>query len=80
MVFLPMSCLLLLALFGLGTYMIMLSGWSPIRGFSKLGSFRRILQGLSFEVSIVLVVLCLCLSLYSLSLFKLRFFMELSGL
>lgn len=72
------SVLILLAILGIGTYLVIIAGWSPIRIFSKLGRLRSILQGLSFEVALVLVFLSICFSYISFSLYKQRFKIELS--
>jgi len=72
------SALILLAVLGIGTYLVIITGWRPTRIFSKLGSLRRMLQGLSFEVALVLIFLRQCLSYQRLSLCKLRFKEEVS--
>jgi len=54
---LKFSSLLLFAILGIGTYLIILVGWSSLRRFSKLGRIRGLLQGLSFEVAIILTFL-----------------------
>lgn len=51
------SGLLFFRLLGLGAYAVILTGWSRIRVFSKLGRLRGILQSLSFEVALILVFL-----------------------
>jgi len=48
------SSIVYFVLIGLGTYVVILVGWSSTRVFSKLGSMRGMLQGLSFEVALVL--------------------------
>jgi NADH-ubiquinone oxidoreductase chain 1 len=42
------------SLLGLGAYAVIITGWRSIRGFSKLGRLRGILQSLSFEVALIL--------------------------
>lgn len=49
------SSLLLFSLLGAIAYAVLLTGWRRINRFSKLGSLRRILQSLSFEVRLVLL-------------------------
>lgn len=51
------SVIIFFALLGIGTYRVILTGWSSSRSFSKLGRLRAILQSLSFEVVLVIVVL-----------------------
>lgn len=49
--------LLLFTLLGCGSYFVILVGWACTRVFSKLGSLRSLLQSLSFEVALVLILL-----------------------
>lgn len=51
------SSLLFFRLLGLRAYTVIITGWSRISAFSKLGRLRGILQSLSFEVALVLVFL-----------------------
>lgn len=50
------SALLFFIILGLGPYAIVFVGWARTSPFSKLGSLRGMLQRLSFEVAIVLVL------------------------
>jgi NADH:ubiquinone oxidoreductase subunit H len=49
------SRLIFFSMLGLGAYAVILSGWRRVRGFSKMGSIRGILQSLSFEVALILI-------------------------
>lgn len=49
------SSLCFFALLGLNAYRIILTGWSSVSRFSKLGGFRSLLQSLRFEVAIILL-------------------------
>lgn len=49
------ASILIFALLGLRSYIIILTGWSSRRSFSKLGRIRGILQNLSFEVALILI-------------------------
>lgn len=49
------TSLLFFVVLGLGRYVVIIVGWRATRAFAKLGSIRGILQGLSFEVALVLV-------------------------
>lgn len=49
------SSLIFFSLLGVGGYAIIMTGWSRIRRFAKLGRLRGILQNLSFEVALILV-------------------------
>jgi len=51
------SSLIFFSLLGLGTYAVILTGWSSTRAFSKLGKLRGMLQHLSFEVALILLFL-----------------------
>nr|AWV84458.1 NADH dehydrogenase subunit 1 [Tettigotoma maculata] len=42
----------------MGVYSIMISGWSSNSNYSMLGSIRSIAQTISYEVSLVLIILC----------------------
>jgi len=52
------SSLVFFSLLGVGTYAVILTGWSRSRRFSKLGRLRGILQRLSFEVALILMFIC----------------------
>lgn len=62
------SSLLFFSLLGVSTYAVILTGWSIIRTFAKLGRLRGILQSLSYEVALILVFLVALLFLSSFSL------------
>lgn len=51
---------------GVSAYAIILAGWNIISRFSKLGGLRGILQSLSYEVALILVLLCLLIIISSL--------------
>jgi len=57
LLFLKYSSLMFFSLLGVGAYMVILTGWSRARRFSKLGRLRGILQSLSFEVALILTFL-----------------------
>jgi len=59
------SSIVYFVLIGLGTYVVILVGWSSTRVFSKLGSIRGILQGLSFEVALVLTFIIILILITS---------------
>nr|AWV84068.1 NADH dehydrogenase subunit 1 [Tettigades opaca] len=42
----------------LGVYSIMISGWSSNSNYSMLGCIRAVAQTISYEVSLVLIILC----------------------
>jgi NADH-quinone oxidoreductase subunit H len=53
---------------GIGSYTIILTGWSIIRRFSKIGRLRSILQRLSYEVAFILLLLVVLSSQYRMGL------------
>jgi len=61
--------LLLFSLFGIRAYAVILTGWSSTSRFSKLGSLRGILQRLSYEVTLVLVLIFTILLIKNLSFY-----------
>jgi len=58
--------LLLFVLLGLLAYTVILTGWSRFRTFAKLGTIRGILQSLSYEVALMLLLIVVFSSLLSL--------------
>nr|YP_009346457.1 NADH dehydrogenase subunit 1 [Xiphinema pachtaicum]AOT84268.1 NADH dehydrogenase subunit 1 [Xiphinema pachtaicum] len=62
------SFLLVFTMIGIGTYTVILMGWSITSSFSKLGSLRAMLQGLSFEVALVMSFFLVLLMFSSLSM------------
>lgn len=72
------KALVFLSILGCGTYFVIMSRWASTRRFSKLGRMRRMLQGLSFEVSLVLIFFVSCLAFYSLTFNKVGFKEEIS--
>lgn len=51
------AALMYFRLLGLGAYAVIITGWSRVSSFSKLGSIRGILQRLSFEVALILLLI-----------------------
>jgi len=49
--------MLFFVLLGIITYTVILTGWSVVRTFSKLGALRGILQSLAYEVALILIVI-----------------------
>nr|QGX86640.1 NADH dehydrogenase subunit 1 [Lepidapion squamigerum] len=52
-----LSILFFLSVSSLGVYWIMLAGWSSNSNYAMLGSLRAIAQTISYEVSLVLIIL-----------------------
>lgn len=61
---------------GIGAYAAIITGWRSQSAFSKLGSLRGILQSLSFEVALILVVIRAAVFIKTLSLFYIEIFQE----
>nr|AXS66170.1 NADH dehydrogenase subunit 1 [Cerambycidae sp. 9 KM-2017] len=51
------SFLFFLSISSLGVYMIMLAGWSSNSNYSLLGSLRAVAQTISYEVSLILILM-----------------------
>nr|APH07340.1 NADH dehydrogenase subunit 1 [Leptopilina boulardi] len=51
------SMLFILCFLSMGVYMMMLSGWSSNSMYSMLGSIRAVSQSISYEVSLILLLL-----------------------
>lgn len=58
-----LTILFIFIILGVRAYSVILTGWRSFRSFSKLGSLRGILQSLSFEATLIIVLL-LRLSFY----------------
>nr|YP_010574524.1 NADH dehydrogenase subunit 1 [Andricus mairei]UZI00030.1 NADH dehydrogenase subunit 1 [Andricus mairei] len=55
--YLNLNLLLLLCFLSMGVYMMMISGWSSNSMYSMLGAIRSIAQTISYEVSLILIIL-----------------------
>lgn len=66
------SSLIYFSLLGLGAYAVIITGWSRLRSFSKLGRLRGILQSLSFEVALILTFITIIV-LFTRFIFKREF-------
>lgn len=62
------SVLLLFMALGFRAYIVVLIGWGITRMFSKLGGLRGMLQGLSFEVSLIIAFLLVLIYLSSINI------------
>lgn len=60
------KALLLFVILGLLAYTVILTGWSSFRRFAKLGTIRGILQSLSYEVALILLLIVVFTRLMSL--------------
>nr|UZI00082.1 NADH dehydrogenase subunit 1 [Andricus sp. 1 CYS-2022a] len=55
--YMNLNLLLLLCFLSMGVYMMMISGWSSNSIYSMLGAIRSIAQTISYEVSLILIIL-----------------------
>nr|YP_009346446.1 NADH dehydrogenase subunit 1 [Xiphinema rivesi]AOT84256.1 NADH dehydrogenase subunit 1 [Xiphinema rivesi] len=72
------SSLLLFMMLGFSAYSVVIMGWGVSSVFSKLGSLRAMLQGLSFEVSLILAFFMTLIHLNSVNLNNLLICSEIS--
>nr|YP_009946933.1 NADH dehydrogenase subunit 1 [Stenopsyche angustata]QOH91251.1 NADH dehydrogenase subunit 1 [Stenopsyche angustata] len=64
------SFLFLVSLMSLGVYLLMISGWSSNSNYSLLGMMRSISQTISYEVSMLLLLLSSVMLVMDLNMFK----------
>nr|UAA82147.1 NADH dehydrogenase subunit 1 [Micranisa ralianga] len=65
------SFLMIMCLMSMGVYSMMISGWSSNSMYSLIGSLRSVAQTISYEVSMILLMLSLMLMIESFNLFNL---------
>nr|DAZ87598.1 TPA_asm: NADH dehydrogenase subunit 1 [Euschistus heros] len=59
---------------GVGVYGVMLSGWSSNSNYSLLGSLRSVAQVISYEVSMIMILLCLVIFIFSYNLIDFMYY------
>nr|YP_010999384.1 NADH dehydrogenase subunit 1 [Arma koreana]WPM93269.1 NADH dehydrogenase subunit 1 [Arma koreana] len=62
---------------GMGVYGIMLSGWSSNSNYALLGSLRSVAQVISYEVSMIMIMLCVILFVFSYNLLDFMYYQRL---
>nr|YP_009654718.1 NADH dehydrogenase subunit 1 [Brachymna tenuis]QCI09273.1 NADH dehydrogenase subunit 1 [Brachymna tenuis] len=62
---------------GMSVYGIMLSGWSSNSNYALLGSLRSVAQVISYEVSMMLIMLCMIIFVYSYNLLDFMYYQEM---
>nr|AUJ22102.1 NADH dehydrogenase subunit 1 [Tettigades limbata] len=62
----------------MGVYSIMISGWSSNSNYSMLGCIRAIAQTISYEVSLVLIMLCPILMIESYNMLDFFYFQHIT--
>nr|UBI43987.1 NADH dehydrogenase subunit 1 [Eysarcoris rosaceus] len=63
---------------GMGVYGVMLSGWSSNSNYALLGSLRSVAQVISYEVSMILIILCFVIFVFSYNLIDFMYYQSLS--
>nr|UBI44039.1 NADH dehydrogenase subunit 1 [Eysarcoris annamita] len=63
---------------GMGVYGIMLSGWSSNSNYALLGSLRSVAQVISYEVSMIFIILCFFIFVFSYNLLDFMYYQKLS--
>nr|YP_009708243.1 NADH dehydrogenase subunit 1 [Ceutorhynchus obstrictus]AEP27574.1 NADH dehydrogenase subunit 1 [Ceutorhynchus obstrictus]QEV84348.1 NADH dehydrogenase subunit 1 [Ceutorhynchus obstrictus] len=72
-----LSVLFFLGLSSLGVYCVMLAGWSSNSNYAMLGSLRSVAQSISYEVSLVLILISFLFMISSFSFFDLMKYQEI---
>nr|YP_009441850.1 NADH dehydrogenase subunit 1 [Ips sexdentatus]AOY39603.1 NADH dehydrogenase subunit 1 [Ips sexdentatus] len=70
------SLLFVLSISSLGVYTVMLAGWSSNSNYAMLGSIRSIAQMISYEVSLILILLSFLFLIFSFNLSDYMYFQE----
>nr|QBM08821.1 NADH dehydrogenase subunit 1 [Magicicada cassinii] len=60
----------------MGVYSLMITGWSSNSNYAMLGCIRSIAQTISYEVSLVLIILCPVVMIESFNLIEFYFFQQ----
>nr|YP_011002214.1 NADH dehydrogenase subunit 1 [Cazira verrucosa]WPO01462.1 NADH dehydrogenase subunit 1 [Cazira verrucosa] len=63
---------------GMSVYGIMLSGWSSNSNYSLLGGLRSVAQVISYEVSMVMIMLCFMVFVFSYNLFCFMYYQTMT--
>nr|UEP15869.1 NADH dehydrogenase subunit 1 [Thrips setosus] len=74
---LKLGLLMFLSILGLGVYPILISGWSSNSNYSLIGSMRALAQTISYEVSLVFILLSLLFLTSSISFYSIFFSQKL---
>nr|AXS66358.1 NADH dehydrogenase subunit 1 [Curculionoidea sp. 3 KM-2017] len=71
-----LSLLFFLSVSSLGVYTVMLAGWSSNSNYAMLGSMRSVAQSISYEVSLVLILMSFLFLIFSFNIIELIKFQE----
>nr|YP_010586614.1 NADH dehydrogenase subunit 1 [Tinodes chinchinus]UZZ44428.1 NADH dehydrogenase subunit 1 [Tinodes chinchinus] len=74
--FFNLGFLFLLSCLGMNVYMLMISGWSSNSNYTLLGSLRGIVQVISYEISLVMIMLNSIIFLMDYNLIKFDLFQQ----
>nr|YP_010615504.1 NADH dehydrogenase subunit 1 [Megalurothrips usitatus]WAT94212.1 NADH dehydrogenase subunit 1 [Megalurothrips usitatus] len=70
------SFLMLLSILGLGVYPILIAGWSSNSNYSLLGSMRALAQTISYEVSLIFIMISNITMIFSMKFLKFNQFQK----
>nr|YP_010180051.1 NADH dehydrogenase subunit 1 [Anisopteromalus calandrae]QUX32897.1 NADH dehydrogenase subunit 1 [Anisopteromalus calandrae] len=70
------SMLMILSLMSMGVYGLMIAGWSSNSMYTLIGSLRSIAQTISYEVSMIILLLSVLVSMESFNLMNLMFYQK----
>uniref|UniRef100_UPI0030E0A29C NADH dehydrogenase subunit 1 n=1 Tax=Megalurothrips distalis TaxID=1030663 RepID=UPI0030E0A29C len=70
------SVLMLLSILGLGVYPILIAGWSSNSNYSLLGGMRALAQTISYEVSLIFIMISNIMMIFSMKFLKLNQFQK----
>nr|YP_010554736.1 NADH dehydrogenase subunit 1 [Arctopsyche spinescens]UYO79369.1 NADH dehydrogenase subunit 1 [Arctopsyche spinescens] len=73
-IFFYLGFIFILCCLSVGVYLIMLSGWSSNSNYSMIGSLRAIAQTISYEVSLIVMMLGLIMLVYDFNLLNLKIY------
>nr|UYO79200.1 NADH dehydrogenase subunit 1 [Arctopsyche sp. XG-2022] len=73
-IFFYLGFIFVLCCLSVGVYLIMMSGWSSNSNYSMIGSLRAIAQTISYEVSLIIMMLSLIILIYDFNLMNLKIY------
>nr|YP_010758070.1 NADH dehydrogenase subunit 1 [Gunungiella wangi]WEU80075.1 NADH dehydrogenase subunit 1 [Gunungiella wangi] len=76
LIYMNMGFVFMVCILGVGVYMIMVAGWSSNSNYAMLGSMRAIVQTISYEVSMVMLMLSSIMLLMSFNLLEYYFYQK----
>nr|AHN95698.1 NADH dehydrogenase subunit 1 [Trigonotylus caelestialium] len=61
---------------GMGVYGVLLCGWSSNSNYSLLGGLRAVAQTISYEVSMIMIILCLFLYIFTYNILDFMYYQQ----